>query len=100
MLQRCLRQSVRAVSAATETRFAQQQRTFFRPATSFRPAQQRYFSASRRACAEADAKSEAKDESTEDAAKEDPIAKELEAKKKEAIDLTVRNIVSAERPNY
>ena len=89
MLQRCLRQSSRALSAATETRFAQQQRTSFLPTAAHTPIQQRYFSASRRSCADNDAKSEAKDESAEGAEKEDPIAKELEAKKKEALDLTV-----------
>jgi len=100
MLQRCLRQSSRALSAATETRLAQQQRTSFLPAASFTPAQQRYFSASRRSCAEAEAKSEAKDESAEGAAKEDPVAKELEAKKKEALELTVRNPAAAHKIEY
>jgi len=89
MFQRCLRQSSRALNAASETRFAQQQRTSFLPTASSTPIQQRYFSASTRSRAESDAKSEAKNESSEGAEKEDPIAKELEAKKKEALDLTV-----------
>jgi len=98
MLQRCLRQSSRAVSvAATEARISQAQRTTFQASQSLARAQRRSFVVSRRHFAEAEpvkADGEAaapgpSEEAQPEAQKEDPIAKELEAKKREALDLTV-----------
>lgn len=94
MLPRYLSQSARAFAAhATEARIPQaSRRTFLHAQESHAPlrssiASSRWYSASAAEPAKDEAKAE---EAKPEAEKEDPVKKELEAKKKELVDITVR----------
>lgn len=77
-----------STTAAAEIRSSQAQRTPFLSPQVVSRVSQRSFSATRWRRAEAEAAKEAEaGEKKEEAPKEDPVAKELEAKKKEAVDL-------------
>lgn len=94
MLPRYLSRSARAFAAhATEVRLPQASRqTFFQPHTAQAPlrssiASSRWYSAEAEPAKTAEKAEEAKPQ----AEKEDPVKKELEAKKKEVVDITVCN---------